>query len=41
MTKRRTYTKKFKLEAIELTDKVGNTAQAERDLGIPSGQIYK
>jgi len=41
MTKRRTYTKEFKLEAIELAGRIGNTAQAERDLGIPSGQIYK
>jgi transposase len=41
MGKRRTYTKDFKLEAIELADKIGNTAQAERDLGIPNGQIYK
>ena len=41
MTKRRTYTKEFKIEAVELADKIGNTAQAERDLGIPKGQIYK
>jgi transposase len=41
MTKRRTYTKEFKIEAVELADKIGNTAQAERDLGIPNGQVYK
>lgn len=41
MTQRRTYTRAFKLEAVELADRIGNTAQAERDLGIPDGQIYK
>jgi len=41
MTKRRTYTKEFKIEAVELADKIDNSAQAERDLGIPHGQIYK
>jgi len=41
MSKRRTYTKEFKIEAVELADKIDNSAQAERDLGIPHGQIYK
>jgi transposase-like protein len=41
MTKRRTYTKEFKIKAVELADKIDNSAQAERDLGIPHGQIYK
>jgi transposase-like protein len=33
--------KEFKIEAVELVDKIDNSAQAERDLGIPHGQIYK
>ena len=37
MTKRRTYTKEFKLEAVELAEKIGNTAQAKRDRQLPSG----
>ncbi|MCS4054465.1 transposase-like protein [Salinibacter ruber] len=37
MTKRRTYIKEFKIEAVELADKIDNSAQAERDLGIPHG----
>ena len=41
MIKRRTYTKEFKIEAVELADKIDNSAQAERNLGIPHGQIYK
>jgi transposase-like protein len=41
MSKRRTYTKEFKIEAVELADKIDNSAQAERDLGIPHCQIYK
>jgi transposase-like protein len=41
MTKRRTYTKELKIEAVELADEIGNSAQAERDLGIPYSQIYK
>ena len=41
MTKRRTYTKEFKIEAVEPADEIDNSAQAERDLGIPHGQIYK
>lgn len=41
MTKRRSYTKGFKIEAVELADKIDNSTQAERDLGIPQGQIYK
>jgi len=41
MTKRRTYTKEFKIEAVELADEIGNSAQAECDLGISHGQIYK
>ena len=41
MTRRRTYSKEFKIEAVELVDKIDNSAQAERDLGIPHGQIYK
>jgi len=39
MTKRRTYTKEFKIEAVELADEIDNSAQAECDLGIPHGQI--
>jgi len=27
MTKRRTYTKEFKIEAVELADKIDNSAQ--------------
>jgi transposase-like protein len=40
MPKRLTYTEEFKIEAVELADKIDNTAQSERDLGIPT-DIYK
>jgi hypothetical protein len=32
MTKRRTHTKEFKIEVVEVADKIDNSTQAERDL---------
>ena len=40
--KRRTYTQKFKLEALELLETSGKSAaQIERDLGITQGLLVK
>lgn len=42
MSKRRKYTKEFKIEAIQLADTTEkSTAEIEYDLGIPSGMIGK
>ena len=41
MTKRRRYAKELRIEAIELAERIGSTAQAEHDLGVPIGEICK
>lgn len=39
MTKR-SFTKEFKRQAVELADSLGNTAEAAKQLGISDGSIY-
>jgi transposase len=42
MAERKTYTKEFKVEAVQLLETSGkNGHQIEKDLGIGSGQIYR
>jgi transposase len=41
MAAKRTYTKQFKIDAVELADTSGNAAQTARDLGIHPNMIYK
>lgn len=41
-TKRRTYTAEFKRDAVELSHNSGRSvAQIERELGLPTGLLYK
>jgi transposase-like protein len=40
MKRKKSYTKEFKRQAVELADSLGSTTEAARQLGIPSGCVY-
>lgn len=41
MTKRRTFSKEFKLEAVRLAQESGNVTGTARDLGIASSALWR